>query len=284
MPAARAAGASIVVVLAAEATAVAGVWVECAEREAWLARSRTSAEALAGEVGGAHAGDAGVTSAGTSRSATCVVASTTRSRSDASIIATSAPVSAASISVWPGIVVAAREQRGLVDRRGDDAVHLAADGERNGALDGPPRQPSGLRAMRGTRPGAHRQVHPRFRSDGPDHHGSQVPATRGSASARATISGPMPRGSPNVTPRRGRGDGMGTRRRGPRLRSAERPPCGLGGRRLGGRRLGGRRLVPAAPSMLIETNVSCFSASSSRRYERSFCSCWRIWSRRSGSV
>ena len=45
---------------------------------------------------------AGVTAAGTSRSAMCVVASTTRSVSDASIIATRLPVSAASISVWPG--------------------------------------------------------------------------------------------------------------------------------------------------------------------------------------
>ena len=60
-----------------------------------------SRETLARDARGSTIASA-VSALAPSRSGMCVVASTTRSLSEASIIATREPVSAASISVWPG--------------------------------------------------------------------------------------------------------------------------------------------------------------------------------------
>ena len=76
----------------------------------------------------------------------------------ASIIATRRPVSVASISVWPGIRVAAGEERRLVDRRGNDSVDLSLERERNGSLDGAPRESTGVAAVPSGGPRARRLV------------------------------------------------------------------------------------------------------------------------------
>jgi hypothetical protein len=78
MPAARAAGREDLVVLAPEAAAVASVRVQRAERDPRLLDAEPVAES-ARVIAPRSAIAAGVTDAGTSRRAMCVVASTTRS-------------------------------------------------------------------------------------------------------------------------------------------------------------------------------------------------------------
>jgi hypothetical protein len=48
----------------------------------------------------------------------------------------------------PGVVIPACQERGLVDRRRDDARDLAAVGELDGALDGPAREATRQRRRR----------------------------------------------------------------------------------------------------------------------------------------
>ena len=76
----------------------------------------------------------------------------------------------------PGIRVAAGEQRGLVERRGDDAVDLAFERERNGSLDGAPRESTGGRR------GARR------RSTSPSRSSTSMPAPRGPTKTRSAAS------------------------------------------------------------------------------------------------
>ena len=102
-------------------------------------------------------------------------------------------------------VVAAREQRVLVDGRGDDPLHVAGERERRRALDRESGEPPG-RARRCRQRATRRPLRSTGTTvpDGPDDH--QLARARARAHRRvrpATISGPMPRGSPSVTARRG---------------------------------------------------------------------------------
>ena len=107
---------------AAEQAAFAGMRVQ--RRDGDPARARCRDRASASWVRSmTRRSRSGVSRFGTSSSATCVVTWLTRMLPWASIITEPrAPVSSASISVWPAIVVAGLVQRLLVERRGDDAA------------------------------------------------------------------------------------------------------------------------------------------------------------------
>ncbi len=98
-----------------------------------------------------------------------------------------------------GIRVAAGEERGLVERRGDDAVDLSLERERDGALDGAPREAAGVAAEPLGVHDAGRFVDVDAGAGGPTKTRSAASRTSRDAAAFAMISGPMPRTSPSVT-------------------------------------------------------------------------------------